>query len=139
MSERLYQLAGTIGASETILGTLGLWALVVDAPPQDVRATSGGLLATMIQGKDTEPEEAAYDEDFLLVRAVTMGWKYFEEGVRDVDELVAAAVEAIEDDVTDEDMLIYVIQMLRRVLCQVDPPCPPGTSVEGGMDKGVLS
>ena len=47
---------------------------------------------------------------FLLVRAVTTGWKYYEEGVRDVDELVAAAVEAIEDDVTDEDMLIDLIQ-----------------------------
>ena len=30
--------------------------------------------------KDTELEEAAYDEDFLLVRAVTTGWKYHEEG-----------------------------------------------------------
>ena len=60
-----------------------------------------GFLATMI--KDPDLEEAAYDED---LRAVTMGWKYNEEGVRDVDELVATAVEAIEDDVTDDDMLI---------------------------------
>ena len=44
-------------------GTLGLWALVVDAAPHDVKDMSEGLLATMI--KDTEPEEAANDEDFL--------------------------------------------------------------------------
>ena len=86
VSERLYQLAGIIGASETIPGTLGLWTLVVDAAPHDVRAISEDLLATMIQGKDTKLEEATYDEDFLLVRAVTTGWKYCEEGVRDVDE-----------------------------------------------------
>ena len=52
---------------------------------------SEGLLATMI--KDTKLEEATYDEDFLLVRAATTGWKYYEEGVRDVDVLVAAAVQ----------------------------------------------
>ena len=75
---------------------MGLWALVVDAAPQDVRAMFEGLLATMIQGKDTELEEATYDEDFLLVRVVMTGWKYHEEGVRDVDVLVAAAVEAID-------------------------------------------
>ena len=96
---------------------------------------SEGLLATMIQGKDTELEEAAYDEDFLLVRAVTTGWKYCEEGVRDVDVLAAAAAEAIEKDVTDQDM----IQMTQEVFDQVDPPCPPGICVEGGMDNGVLS
>ena len=92
VSERLYQLAGTLCARETILGTLGLWALVVDAAPQDVKDMSEGWLASMI--KDTELEEGAYDEDFLLVRAVTTGWDY-EEGVRDVDELVAIAVEAM--------------------------------------------
>ena len=31
VSERLYQLAETVGTSRTIPGTLGLWALVVDA------------------------------------------------------------------------------------------------------------
>ena len=69
---------------------------------------SEGLLATMIQEDDTELEEAAapYDEDFLLIRAVMTGRKYYEEGERDVDVLVAAAVEAIEGDVTDHDMLI---------------------------------
>ena len=41
----------------------------------------------------------------MLVRAVTTGWKYYEEGVRDIDELVAA-VESVEDDVTDEEMLL---------------------------------
>ena len=58
--ERLYQLAGTIGASETTPGTLGLWALVVDAAPQDVRAMSEGLLATMTQGEDAELEEGLH-------------------------------------------------------------------------------
>ena len=71
VSERLYQLAETIGTSKTIPGTLGLWALVVDAAPHDVKVMSEGLLATMI--KDTELEGAAYDEDFLLVWAVTTG------------------------------------------------------------------
>ena len=102
-SERLYHLAETIGASKTIPSTVGLWALVVDAAPCDVRAMSEGLLATMIQEDDTELEEAAapYDDDFLLIRAVMTGREYYEEGERDVDVLVAAAVEAIEGDVTD--------------------------------------
>ena len=78
VSERLYQLAETNGTSRTIPGTQGL-------SPHDVKDMSEGLLATMI--KDTELEEAAY-EDFLLVRAVTTGWKYHGEGVRDIDELV---------------------------------------------------
>ena len=137
MFERLYQLAKTIGTSRTIPGTLGLWALVVDAAPHDVKDMSEGLLATMI--KDTEMEEAAYDEDFLLVRAVTTGWKYYEEGVRDIDELVAAAVESVEDDVTDEEMLIDLIEMIPEVFDQVGTPCPPGISVECRMDNGVLS
>ena len=137
VSERLYQPAGTIGASETIPGTSRLWALVADAAPQDVKDMSEGLLATMI--KDTELEEDAYDEDFLLVRAVTTGWKYYEECVWNIDELVAAAVEAVEDDVTDEDMLIDLIQTIREVFDQVGPPCPPGISLEGGMDNGVLT
>ena len=53
VSERLCQLAGINGASETTPGTLGLWALVVDAPPHDVRAVSEVLLATMIQDTGT--------------------------------------------------------------------------------------
>ena len=77
MSERLYQLAETIGTSRTIPGTLGLWAVVVDAAPHNVKDMAESLMATMI--KDTELEEAAYDEDFLLVRAVTTGRKYCEE------------------------------------------------------------
>ena len=35
VSERLYQLAETIGTSRTIPATLGLWALVVDAAPHE--------------------------------------------------------------------------------------------------------
>ena len=80
--------------------------------------------------KDTKLEEATYDEDFLLVRAATTGWKYYEEGVSDVDVLVAAAVEAIEKDVTDQDMLLDLIQMIQEVFDQVGAPCPPGISVE---------
>ena len=74
-----------------------------------------------------------------LLRAVTTGWKFYEEGVRDVDVLVAAAVEAIERDVTDQDMLIDLIQMIQEVFDQVGSPCPPGISLECGMDNGVLS
>ena len=127
-SERLYQLAEIIGSSKTIPGTLWLWALVVDAAPYDVRAMTEGLLETMIQEDDTVLEEAAapHDEDFLLVRAVMTGWKYYEEGVREVDVLVAAAVEAIEKAVTDQDMLMDLIQMMKEVFDQVGFPCPPG-------------
>ena len=39
-SERMYQLAEIIGASKTLPGTLGLWALVVDAAPCDACAMS---------------------------------------------------------------------------------------------------
>ena len=73
------------------------------------------------------------------MRAVTTGWKYHEEGVRDVDLLVAAAVEAIEKDVTDKDMLTDLIQMIQEVFGQVGSSCPSGISVECGMDNGVLS
>ena len=111
----------------------------MDAAPHDVRAMSEGLLATMIQEKDTELEKAAYDEDFVLVRAVTTGWKHYGEGVRDVDELVAVAVQAIEKDVTDQDMLMDLIEMMQEVFDQVGSPCPPSISVECGMDNGVLS
>ena len=38
--------------------------------------------------------------------------------------LVAAAVEAIEKDVTDQDMLMDLIQMIQEVFDQVDLPCP---------------
>ena len=77
------------------------------------------------QEDDTELEEAAapYDEDFLLVRAIMTGRKYYEEGERDVDALVAAAMEAIEGDVTDQDMLMDLIQMIRDVFDQVGLPC----------------
>ena len=42
------------GASKTLPGTLGLWALVVDAALCDACATSESLLATLIQDDDTE-------------------------------------------------------------------------------------
>ena len=44
-SESLYQLAEIIGASKTLPGTMGLWALAVDAAPWDASAMSQGLLA----------------------------------------------------------------------------------------------
>ena len=76
-SERLYQLAEIIGASKTLPGTLGLWALVVDAAPRDACAMSEVLLATVIQDDDAEFEEDAnpYDQDSLLERAILTGWK----------------------------------------------------------------
>ena len=85
---------------------------------------SEGLLATMM--KNTKLKEAEYDKDVLLVQTVTARWKYHEEGVRDVDELVAAAAESIEDDVTDEEMLTDLIHMIRGVLDQAGPPVPTG-------------
>ena len=41
--------------------------------------------------------------------------------MRDIDELVAAAVESVEDDVTDEEMLIDRMLMKREVFDQVAP------------------
>ena len=117
-----------------------LWALVLDAAPYDVRALTEGLLATVIQEDDTELEEAAvpYDEDFLLVRAVMTGWKYYEKGERDVDVLVAAAVEAIEKkNVTDQDMLMDLIQMIQEVFDQVGFPCPLGGLALGSACHGT--
>ena len=52
VSERLYQLAETIGTSRTLPGALWLWALVVDAAPHNVKDLAEGLMATMIE--DTE-------------------------------------------------------------------------------------
>ena len=108
-SERLYQLAEIIGA-----------ALVVDAAPCDACAMSDGLLATVIQDDDTEFEEAAspYDQDSLLEQAIMTGWKCYEEGVRDIGELVAAAMEAIDGDVTDHDMCMDLIQRIQEVFDQ---------------------
>ena len=122
-----------------IPGTLGLWALVVNAHPCDVRAMSEGLLAAMIQEDDTELEGAAapYDEDFLLEKAIMTGWKYSEEGERDVDVLVVAAVEAIEGDVTDNDMLMDLIQMIQEVFDQVGFPCPPPLSSEAWENRST--
>ena len=47
-------------------------------------------------------------------------------------------MESVEDDVTDDEMLIDLIQMIREVFDQEGLPCPPGISVECGMDNGVL-
>ena len=115
MTQRLY-----IGASKTLPGTLGLWALVVDAAPCDACAMSEGLLATVILDDDTEFEEAAtpYDQDSLLERAIMTGWKCYEEGLRDIDELVAAATVAIEGDVTDHNMCMDLIQTIQEVFDQ---------------------
>ena len=106
------------------------WALVVDAAPCDACAISEGLLATLIQDDDTEFEEAAapYEQDSFLEWATMTGWKCYEEGERDVDELVAAAVEAIEGDVTDHDMCMDLIQTIQEVFDQAVFPCPPPLS-----------
>ena len=120
-SERLYQI---IGASKTLPRTLGLWALVVDAARCDAWAMSEGLLATWIQDDDSELEETAApcDQYFLLIRAIMTGWKCYEEGEHDVDKLVAAAVEAIEGDVTDHDLRLDLVQMIQEVFDQVVLP-----------------
>ena len=102
-SEKLYQLAEIIGVSRTLSGTLRLWALVVDAASCDASAMSEGLLATLIQEDDTESEEPAArcDPDSLLERTMRMGWERNEKGERDVEQLMAATMEAIEEDVFD--------------------------------------
>ena len=46
----------------------------------------------------------------------------------DVDDLVAAAVEAIEGDVTDHDMCMDLIQTIQEVFDQVVLPGPPPLS-----------
>ena len=51
--------------------------------------------------------------------------------------LVAAAVEAIDKDVTDQDMLVDLIQMIQEVFDQASR-AHRGISVECGMDNGVL-
>ena len=115
-------MAGITGASKTLPGALGLRALVVDAAPCVASAMSEGLLAALIQEEDdTEFEEPAArcDQDSLLERAIMTGWNLYEEGERDVDELVAAAMEAIEEDVTDYDMCTDLIQMIQEVFDHV--------------------
>ena len=54
-------------------------------------------------------------QDYLLERAIMTGWKLYGEGERDADELVAASVEAIEEDVTDYDMCTDLTQTIRDV------------------------
>ena len=48
-----------------------------------------------------------------------MGWKCFEDGERDVDELGAAAVEAIEGDVADHDVCTVLSPKMQEVFDQV--------------------
>ena len=60
-------------------------------------------------------EATPYDQDSLLERAIMTGWKWYEEGERDVDEFVAAAVEAIDGDVTDHDMCMDLNQTIQEV------------------------
>ena len=81
-AEKLYQLAEIIRVSRTLPGTLGLWALVVDAAPCNASAMSEGLLATLIQEDNTESEEPAArcDQDSLLERAIRTGRERYEEG-----------------------------------------------------------
>ena len=45
-------------------------------------------------------------------------WNCDEEGVRDIDELVAVAMDAIEGDVTDDDMCMDLIQTIHEVFDQ---------------------
>ena len=45
----------------------------------------------------------------------TDGMERYEEGVRDVDELMAAAMEAIEGDVTDYDMCMDLTRTIQEV------------------------
>ena len=89
----------------------------MDAAPCDANAMSEGLLATLIQGDDTKFVEPAArcDQDTLLERGIMTGWKLYEKSERNVDELAAAAMEAIEEDVTDFEMCTDLIQMIQEV------------------------
>ena len=96
----LYQLAEIISASKTLRGTLGLWVLVVDAALCDASAMSDG--SPMRSG-------------FLAERAIMKDGSATRRACGDADELVAAAVDEIEGDVTDYDMCIDLIQMIQDV------------------------
>ena len=78
---------------------------------------SEGLLATLIQEDDTESEEPAArcDRDALLERAIRTGWERYEEGERDVGELMAAAMEATQGDITNRDMYMNLTQTIQEV------------------------
>ena len=69
-SEKLHPSAEIIRVSRTLPGTLGLWALAVDAAPDDASAVSEGLLATLIQEDESEERAARCDRDSLLERAM---------------------------------------------------------------------
>ena len=109
-SERLYQLAEIIGASKTLPTTLGLCALVVDAAPCDACAMSEGFAG------DSNLIKTPCCNGLLLTR-----WKCYEEGVRDIDELVAVAMEAVEGDVADHDTCMDLIQTIHEVFDQAVP------------------
>ena len=102
----LYQLAEIIGASKIFPGTLGHCALVVDAAPCDASAMSEGLLPSF-RRMNVPRGASRCDQDSF---ATMTGWRLYGEGERDVDELVAAAIEAIEEDVTDYDMCTDLIE-----------------------------
>ena len=70
------------------------------------------------QEDDTESVEPAArcDQDSLLERAIRTEWERYEEGECDVDELMVAALEASEGDVTDDDMCMDFIQTIQEVV-----------------------
>ena len=80
---------------------------MVDAAPGDVSVRR--FTGTLIQEDDTE------SQDSLLELAIRTGWERHEEGERDVDELMAAAMEAMEGDVMDNDMCMDLIQTIQEV------------------------
>ena len=110
-------MAEIIGVSRALPGTVGLSAFVVDAAPCDASAMSEGLLTILIQEDDTESKEPAArcHQDSLLERAIRTGWERDDEGERDVDERMAAEMEAIEGDVTDYDTCMDLTQTIQEV------------------------
>ena len=58
---------------------------------------------------------ARSDQDSLLERVMRTGWERYEEGERDVDELMPAAMEAVEGDVTDYDMCMDLTRTKQEV------------------------
>ena len=58
------------------------------------------------------------NDDSGLDSISCLRWKCYGEGERAVDELVAAAVEAIEGDATDHDKCTDLIQTIQEVFDQ---------------------
>ena len=69
-----------------------------------------------------EEDANPYDQDSLLERATMTGWKYYEDGVRDIDEMVAVAMEGIEGNVTDHDICMDLIQTIHEVFDEAVSP-----------------